>query len=169
MLGWILFLIPLMMQILLQKEPWLSGILMLPIALGLILAKVATPYISKHFSLNQILILSQLNFLKFNEQHFLIFMAFGAFQSLKYASLNAIAYQRIPSKFLSYATSVISIQQQLGISLGVEICSILLKIFSGPEGFNLKTFQYNFLILGLISIILLCFILYYLKSVRDEE
>lgn len=172
-LGGIPFLIPLMTQILLNKEPWFSGLLMIPLAAGIIIAKLIAPLINKILTLQQILLIntlamstfliffSQLNFLNLSQNQFILLIAFGCFQSFQYSSLNAIAYENIPKHLLSYATSVMSIQQQLGIGLGVAICSLILKFFSMNQELYLKTFQYNFLVLGIISICLLCIIIYY--------
>jgi len=163
-LGGIPFILPLLLQILLKKDPIIAGITLIPIAGGVIISKTFAKKLNKKWSLKQILIgntilmsiflatISQLDFHKFGAVNFLIFTGFGIFQSIQYASANAIAYQDIPEPQYSTATVIMSLQQQLSISLGIAFSAILLNIFCNNHGLDLATFQNTFLVLSLFSL-----------------
>lgn len=99
--------------------------------------------------------ISQLDFHKFGPFNFLIFTGFGILQSIQYASANAIAYKDIQPSQYSMATVIMSLQQQLSISLGIAFSAILINIFCSNNGLDLATFQNTFLALSLFSLSIL--------------
>ncbi len=55
----------------------------------------------------------------------------GFFRSLQYTSLNTIAYADIDSRYMSRATSLVAVAQQLSLSFGVALGASLVELTHG--------------------------------------
>jgi EmrB/QacA subfamily drug resistance transporter len=78
----------------------------------------------------------------------------GFFRSLQYTSLNTIAYADLDPKYLSRATSLVAVGQQLSIALGVAIGAGMVELtllWRGIGTIVAEDFQPAWIIIGLIS------------------
>jgi len=142
--GGIPFLLPLLFQVGLGFTAQLSGLLLTPIALGILLIKfksLSTRVLrllghKRLLLINTFFItLSLLSFEIINAQTSVYLIAlltfiFGFFISLQYSGMNSLAYAEIQSEDLSAAASIMSITQQLSQSLGVATSALLLRYYS---------------------------------------
>ena len=78
----------------------------------------------------------------------------GFFRSLQYTSLNTIAYADIDPRYMSRATSLVAVSQQLSLSVSVAIGASLVELtlnWRGAEKITAYDFQPAFVIVALIS------------------
>jgi EmrB/QacA subfamily drug resistance transporter len=78
----------------------------------------------------------------------------GFFRSLQYTSLNTIAYADIETRYMSRATSLVAVAQQLSLSVSVAIGASLVELtlhFRGAEEITAADFQPAWVIIALIS------------------
>jgi fucose permease len=78
----------------------------------------------------------------------------GFFRSLQYTSLNTIAYADMDQRYMSRATSLVAVSQQLSISVGVAIGAALVELTLGLRGQSVITaadFQPAWIVVSLIS------------------
>lgn len=78
----------------------------------------------------------------------------GFFRSLQYTSLNTIAYADIDSRYMSRATSIIAVGQQLSIAFAVAVSASLVEAtvrFRGAEHIAATDFRPAWIIVALIS------------------
>ena len=79
----------------------------------------------------------------------------GFFRSLEFTSLNTIAYAEIDHRHMSRATSLVSVSQQLSISLGVAVGALAVDATLWLRGRDAITsaadFQPAFVIIGMIA------------------
>jgi EmrB/QacA subfamily drug resistance transporter len=140
--GGVPFLIPLLLQINLEYSPQLSGFLLAPTALGVVIAKPISLQLLRLLGYRQFLIWNTLTMglllsilTLVNEQTsffaiaFFTFM-FGFLSALQYTGMNSIAYSQISELYFSSATSIISTLQQIAQSFGVAVSAILIRFFS---------------------------------------
>ena len=142
--GGVPFLLPLLLQIGLGYSAQLSGLLLVPIALGILMVKF------KSISLKILRFAGYKRLLLFNT--FLVGFALWAFRiidqetstyiiagltflfgfliSLQYSGMNSLAYADISTDDLSAATSIVSTMQQLAQSFGVAVGALLLRYYS---------------------------------------
>jgi len=161
------FLLPLLLQISLGYTPQLSGLLLAPIALGIMAAKTFTQPLLKKLGYKNILFINTIllgfslwSFILINAQTSLYFVClltfiFGILSSIQYSSMNSLAYAEIPSDNLSAATSIMSANQQIAQSFGVALCAMLIRYFSAkisPALLLEKTiFYHSFFTIGVIT------------------
>jgi hypothetical protein len=85
-----------------------------------------------------------------------ILLVGGFFRSLQYTSLNTIAYADIDARYMSRATSLVAVAQQLSLSLGVALGASLVELThhfrnAGAGAVTAADFQPAWIIVGLIS------------------
>ena len=165
--GGVPFILPLLFQIGMGCSAELSGLLLAPTALGVLLAKrVAIPLL-RFFGYKYLLILNTLcaglsigvfSSIGPSTSYILIgflTFVFGYFSSLQYSSLNSLAYAEISADQLSVATSMMSTIQQLAQSFGVATCALFIRGFSSDLSnvFIVSTgvFRDTFFALGFIT------------------
>lgn len=163
-IGSIPFLLPLLLQIGLGFSAQLSGLLLVPTAMGLIVVK---PFIQRairmlHFKwfliLNTILVgLFIWCFILING-HFplygiaLLTFIFGIGSSMQFSAMNPLAYSETPSEYLSDITSIMGTIQQLSQSFSVAICAMILRYLSVNHVLTLSVFHKTFFMMGLITL-----------------
>lgn len=167
--GGIPFLLPLLLQIILGFSPRLSGILITPIAVGVLLVKPLSIYILRFLGYKKLLILNTIlvsfslcSFAVINlntsvyEIGFLTFI-FGFLIALQYTGMNSLAYANVNDDDISAATSIMSTIQQLAQSFGVAISAILVSIFtyefSNSHILTINTFHQTFITLGILTLL----------------
>lgn len=166
--GGVPFLLPLLLQISLGFSPQTSGLLLAPMAAGVLLIKPFTLNFLRYFGYKKLLIfntvllaLSIASFTLINIQTSIIMIIlltfiFGFLIALQYTGMNSLAYSDIPSESLSSATSIISTTQQFSQSLGVAIGALLLH-YATPKMSNTilltpSTFHHAFLGMGILTL-----------------
>jgi EmrB/QacA subfamily drug resistance transporter len=166
--GGIPFLVPLLLQIALGYPAQVSGMLLAPMALGIMFARPFTLKFLRSCGYKKLLIgntllvsLSTFSFIIINAHTSfyticLLTFLFGFIISLQYSGMNSLAFSGVTSDDLSAATSINSTVQQLAQSFGVAMSAILLRYFSANEpAFSLTTtiFHHTFLVIGIISLL----------------
>lgn len=166
--GGVPFLLPLLLQIGLGYSPRLSGLLLAPIALGVLLVKPLSFSILRWFGYKNLLLLNTIlvsvslwSFFSIDQHSSVYSIAFltflyGFLIALQYTGMNSLAYANITENNMSAATSIMSTIQQLAQSFGVAVSAILLSFFtsrhSGDHVLSIQIFHDTFLMLGVLTI-----------------
>ena len=81
----------------------------------------------------------------------------GAFNAVQFTSMNTISLADLDNETSSEGNSVLSVAQQLAISLGISISAMFLSVFKnsaiGHSGATIDVFRYTFLVMGAITIV----------------
>ncbi len=163
------FLLPLMMQLSLGFNAQLSGLLLVPMAFGIILSKLTGTKILRRAGYKKFLVCNTIivglvvwMFQLINQATppaTIAVMTFilGTFISMQFTAMNSIAFSDIGEDILSAATSITSTVQIFASSLGVAISAILLRYFASasvtPTLLTITVFHQTFFALGAITII----------------
>jgi len=166
--GGVPFLVPLLLQIGLHYPAQISGMLLAPVALGIMLVKPFSLRLLRWFGYRKLLVgntlllgvsISVFYFVNNQTSMYVIgglTFLFGFLISLQYGGMNSLAYSEIEPDDLSSATSIISMLQQLAQSFGVAVSAFFLRYFSASEPeFSLTTtvFHTTFLVMGAITLL----------------
>jgi hypothetical protein len=164
--GGVPFLLPLLLQVGLGYTAQLSGFLLVPIALGVLLVKAISLPIMRFLGYKRLLLintflvgLSLWAFKIINAQTPIYVIAgltflFGFLISLQYSGMNSLAYAEISTRDQSAATSIVSTMQQLAQSLGVAMSALLLRYYSSTSSKFVLTpdvFHQTFFAMGLLT------------------
>lgn len=164
--GGLPFLLPLLLQIGLGFSPQLSGLLLAPTALGVLMVKPMSYSILRYLGYKKVLIINT----------FLVAMALGSFAfitattsifsiailtfiygfliALQYTGMNSLAYANVNEDKLSAATSIMSTIQQLAQSFGVAIAAIFVRLFADSAlHLTILTFHQTFISLGFMTLL----------------
>jgi MFS family permease len=179
--GGVPFLLPLFLQISLGFSPQLSGMLLVPIAIGVLIVKPLSLYILRFMGYKNLLIfntilvgLSLLSFIFINAASSIYFIgsltfSYGFLIALQYTGMNSLAYANLLPEDISAATSIMSAIQQLAQSFGVAVAALLLRYFSSGFSSHIplttQTFHQTFLFLGFFTFISL---LVFLPMKKDD-
>ncbi len=166
--GGLPFLMPLLLQIGLGYSPQTSGLLMAPMAIGVLLVKLFTLRLLKFFGFRRLLMLNttlvacclwSFIFVNSTTSIYLIGMltfCFGLIIAVQYSGMNALAFAEISTENLSSATSVMGTLQQIAQSFGVALGALLLRYYSINSNFlfNLipPVFHHVFFTMGVITL-----------------
>lgn len=167
--GGVPFLLPLLLQVALGYSAQLSGTLLVPIAVGVMVVKALATRILRKLGFKRLLIintvlvgLSLWTFMLITKATpvfviaLLTFM-FGLLIALQYSGMNSLAYADITADEHSAATSIMSTIQQIAQSFGVALSALLLRVFSVHQDssfeLNIAVFHHAFLALGFITLI----------------
>lgn len=161
------FLLPLLFQIGLGYSPELSGLLLIPMAFGIIFSKLFGFKLLKllnykrYLLLNTVLVGASLWLFMFINTHSSLYMIaamvflYGIFITAQYTAMNSLALADVPTEEFSFSNSITSTIQILGQSLGVAMGAILLRIFSAlahePLLLTPTVFHHVFLTLGILT------------------
>jgi EmrB/QacA subfamily drug resistance transporter len=165
--GGIPFLLPLLLQISLSYSPEEAGLLLAPIALGVLTAKpisfrvLQTLGYKRLLSINTLLVgLTLWSFAWIQTDSSIYHIAcltfiYGFLIALQYTAMNSLAYANIDPHDISAATSIMSTIQQIAQSFGVAITAIILQAnaynLSTSSFFNLQIFHRTFFIMGICT------------------
>jgi MFS family permease len=175
--GGLPFLLPLLLQIGLDYSPQDAGILIAPIALGILLIKPFSLKILRYLGFKRLLIyntfavsLCLISFSAINSNTSLFFIIlltffFGFLSTLQYSGMNTLAYAEVTPEQLSGATSIMSTMQQVSQSFGVAISAIFLRYFSMGLKLTLSDFHHAFIGIGLIT---LCSMIIFLRLKPED-
>ncbi len=175
------FLLPLLLQIGFGMTAEISGLMLAPVALGLLVAKPIFLPLLRWLHFKWLLLIN--TFVSglsiclftmvgpFTPLYVIGFFTFfyGLTTSIQYTALNSLAFAELPDEYLSAATSITSTLQQLSQSFGVAMSAIFIRIFSYvfTDNISLKptVFYYTFFA---IAIVTLFSTLIFLK-LKDED
>lgn len=161
------FLLPLLFQIGLKFSPQLSGLLITPVALGVLIVKPMSLYILRLLGYKKILLLntclislSLASFALISKTTALYQIAvlsfiYGVLIATQYTAMNSLAYANICEEDTSAATSVMSTVQQLALSFGVAIAAIIIKLMSQNLSISTLTprvFHHTFLATSIMTL-----------------
>ena len=179
--GGVPFLVPLLLQIAFGYSAMLSGFLLAPTALGVVLVKPFSLYILRILGYKRLLIINTLlvglslwTFSTISIHTSLYAIAFftfifGFLISLQYSGMNSLAYAEISQANLSSATSIISTTQQLSQSFGVAMGALLIGYFTPSSSatflLTASVFHQTFYAMGGITLLTS---LLFLRLKRDD-
>lgn len=164
--GGLPFLIPLLLQIGFGYSPQLSGFLLAPTALGVLIAKPISIYILrmmgyKRYLISNTFIMSLTIFSLFFVVKetplwtlIILTFAFGFLSALQYTGMNSIAYAEIDHSYYSSATSIMSTLQQFSQSFGVAFAAILIQFYSSYFNefvISIQSLHYTFMTMGVCT------------------
>ncbi|OGT46847.1 MAG: multidrug transporter, partial [Gammaproteobacteria bacterium RIFCSPHIGHO2_12_FULL_38_11] len=163
--GGMPFLLPLMQQLGFGFSAQLSGLLLLPIALGIIFSKLVAVHGLKRLGYRKFLLINTflVGLLVWTFQSItsatpiygiaLLTFILGVFISAQFTGMSSLAFADLDPKDLSASTSITSTTQMLAQSFGVAVGAILLRFYSEKINHSLKLttaiFHHAFFILGI--------------------
>jgi hypothetical protein len=167
--GGVPFLLPLLLQIALHYSAQLSGLLLVPVAVGILVVKAFSLRILRLVGYKKLLLFNTFlvgfslwAFRIIDEQTSIYVIAvltflFGFLISMQYSGMNSLAYADIPADELGSATSIISTMQQIAQSFGVAASALLLRFYSSNSSstFSLtpSVFHQTFFMMGLLTFV----------------
>jgi len=182
--GGIPFLLPLLLQIGLGYSSELSGILLAPTAIGVVIAKPLYLPLFRKYGYTRLLIgntflvgLSAWSFIIINVNTSLYTIGlltffYGFIVALQYGLMNSLAYADITPENLSAASSIMGTTQQISQSLGVGVSALLIEFFSIIYSDHLThkpiIFQSTLFTVGIITLFS-CFIFRQLKHDDGQQ
>lgn len=166
-IGGLPLLLPLMLQTAFGYSASTSGLLLLPSAMANVAIKPFIIRIIKALSYRTVLISNTillgivLIILGFVERdtpltYYIILMVFyGMFTSIQMSAMNTITLSDLDEDTASGGNTMLVITQQLSVSFGVSVSSLLLSFYSSEVfDFGLPVaFQYTFITLAIVTII----------------
>lgn len=168
--GGVPFLLPLLLQIGLGYSAVISGLLIAPIAFGVIMIKMISLRVLRKFGYRQTLIANTIlvslmlwTFQLVQQDTSLYLIAlmtfvFGLLVSMQYSGMNSLAYADMSEENLSAATSIFSTTQQLAQSFGVAAAALLLRYYSSKNNnghfiLDATVFHQSFFMLGCMTLL----------------
>lgn len=164
--GAIPFMLPLMLQVVLGFNPTVAGLMMIPLAIGSMIIKQYITKIIYRFgyrnvlTTNTILVglgiaslaaISPSTPLWWQVIHFFLI---GIVNSIQFTAMNTVTIKDLTTDDASSGNSLLSVVQQLSMSMGVAIAGAVLNNFIHIYGKTqmLLSFQYTFICLGSITV-----------------
>jgi len=164
--GSVPFLLPMMLQIPFGLTPLQSGLLTFAAAVGALFMKTLTTAILSRWGFRIVMTvnaiaasvaLAAFGLFSPTTPHVVILTVLllsGCLRSLQFTSLNAISFAEVSPREMSQATSLMSVGQQLSMSLGVTIGAYALQaaVWLSPEqGLHIEDFRMAFLVVAAVA------------------
>ncbi|HTP29722.1 MAG TPA: DHA2 family efflux MFS transporter permease subunit [Anaeromyxobacteraceae bacterium] len=140
-IGGMPFLLPLLYQLGLGYTPWQAGLLMMPQAAASILMKVLSERVLRRFGFRRVLVgntvllggtIAAFAMVRPGAPVMAVLalsFAQGFFSSLQFTSMNSLVFADVSDRDASQASSIFSTAQQLSLSFGVAISSLVVTFF----------------------------------------
>jgi MFS family permease len=168
--GGLPFLTPLLLQVGLSFPAWEAGLLMMPTAAAAMLMKVASRPILARLGYRSVLVVNTVMiglitslYAFVTEQTSLVALvaigfALGFFNSLQFTSVNSMAYADIEPYESSMAATIASSFQQISMSFGLAVGSLIASWFLGGALQSdahavIAALHRAYLLLGLLTIV----------------
>ena len=163
--GSVPFLMPLMLQVGFGYSALLAGCIMVPTALGSILAKSLVTRVLRSLGYRRTLVIVTgvigLFVASFSLQSpglpFWILLVplfvMGMFMSMQFTSMNTITLADLTDDNASSGNSVLAVTQQLAISFGVAVSAAVLRFWQNISGGALWDFHATFLSMGIVTLL----------------
>ncbi|CVK16668.1 drug resistance transporter, EmrB/QacA subfamily [Apibacter mensalis] len=181
-IGGVPLMLPLMLQVGFGKSPTVSGVMLIFSAISTIVAKSwVIPWV-KRFGYRKLLIYNtiilgiSISLFSLPDKNTPIFwlipilILYGFFNSVQMTSMNSISLAELTPVNASGGNTILSVTQQLSISFGISLSSIILRGFNLSDVFTevSSSFRATLVVLGLITIVS-SFTFKYLKSEDGAE
>lgn len=181
-IGGVPLMLPLMLQVGFGKSPTVSGVMLIFSAISTIIAKSwVIPWV-KRFGYRKLLIYNtiilgiSISLFSLPDKNTPIFwlipilILYGFFNSVQMTSMNSISLAELTPANASGGNTILSVTQQLSISFGISLSSIILRGFNLSDVFTevSSIFRATLVVLGLITIVS-SFTFKYLKSEDGAE
>lgn len=161
------FLLPLMLQIGLGYPADQAGMLMVPLAVSSIIMKPIITRLLAKFGYKRTLISASvlltfavigLGLIGYSQNlifSILIIMFYGACISMIFSSVNTLMVSELKDDQVSAGTTLLSIVQQIGISLGIAVASVVLNLYHHHAAQNalLQSFSNTFFTLSVFGVL----------------
>jgi EmrB/QacA subfamily drug resistance transporter len=163
--GSIPFLMPLMLQISFSYSAIIAGVMMIPTALGSMLAKYTVTPVLKHMGyrltlliITAIIGLLIMSFALQSNQYSVYWLIpplflLGMAMSTQFTSMNTITLADLSDEHASGGNSILAVTQQLAISFGVAVSAAVLRFWETTEGTTQQHFHATFLTMGAVTLI----------------
>lgn len=161
------FLLPLLFQLAFGYSAAHAGRLVLATALGALIMRILTPWLLRRVGYRRGLIgngvLASLGYAVCalfrpgwpDWVMFVLLVGCGAFMSFQFAAYNTVAYEAVPTRRMSTASSLYTTLQQLMLSVGVCVGALILKVaisIGHDPRPQLADFSAAFIVVTLISL-----------------
>ena len=167
------FLLPLMLQVVFHFEPFMTGLMLIPLVLGSLVSKPIVRPLIQHLGYRNVLVantaISGLCIIGFALHHATTpewlrashFFIFGILNSIQFVSMNTYTLKDLPKQYASSGNSFLSMIMMLSMSIAIAIAGSLITIYSLPSlHFTIEqVFHYTLMTLGLFNIFTLCIFL----------
>ncbi|MGQ9374820.1 multidrug transporter subunit MdtD [Acinetobacter tandoii] len=161
------FLLPLMLQVAFHFEPFITGLMMIPLVLGSLVSKPIVRPVIQRFGYRTVLVVNTIlvgsalaSFalttadtpLWLRTLHFFIC---GMLNSTQFVAMNTFTLKDLSQQNASSGNSFLSMIMMLSMSIGVALAGTLINLFTAHYGVAQVTtaFQMTFICLGAINII----------------
>ncbi|WP_269913321.1 multidrug transporter subunit MdtD [Acinetobacter sp. HY1485] len=157
------FIIPLMLQVALGFNPTVAGLMIIPLALGAMLIKRFISRLIHAFGYKKVLVVNTLlvglgiaSFALISTHtpmwwQAIHFFLFGLVNSIQFTAMNTVTIKDLDVVDAGSGNSLLSVTQQLAMSMGVAMASAVLNNFT--HQYQIMTaFHYTFLCLGALTI-----------------
>ncbi len=168
--GGMPFLLPLLYQVGLGYDPLQSGLLMIPQPLAAMSLKMTMPSVITRFGYRRVLVSNTVfmglliaSFATINPgtpvwRIGLQAFCYGYFSSLQFTAINTIVYADLTEEDLSMGSSIASTMQQLSLSFGVAVSSIIAAWFipdrrHASPGELISGIHGAFVVVGLLTLL----------------
>ncbi|KZE83596.1 MFS transporter [Myroides marinus] len=167
--GGMPLMVPLLLQVGYGYSAFFAGLMMIPQAgANLVFRNFVIPIVRKFGYRNTLIvntiltgiIISCFFFVNKNTPMWILVLLMicnGAFNAIQFTSMNTIALADLDSDTSSEGNTLLSVTQQLAISLGISISAMILMMFQnssiGTNDQGVDVFRYTFLVMGVITIL----------------
>lgn len=165
------FLLPLLLQVVLGYSPLMAGLLMMPMAMASVCAKLLAKPLANHFKYRSVLLfntimqgllISSLSLvgMELKPVIFCLQLFFlGGINSLQFSFMNSFTLMDLPYEHSGGGNALISVLMQLSQSLAVSMAAAILFFFQGSAVIEpgmdmthaLSAFHYTFMVVGATS------------------
>jgi len=140
-IGGMPFLLPLLYQLVLGFTPWQAGLLMVPQAAAAMLMKLLSARVLRLFGYRRVLVVNTIllgaTIAAFSLVHpgtsvaaiLGLSLCQGFFSSLQFTSMNSLVFADVGDEQASKASTIFSTGQQLSLSFGVAVSSLVVALF----------------------------------------
>lgn len=163
--GSIPFLMPLMLQVSFSYSAVIAGVMMIPTALGSMLAKYTVTPVLKHIGYRITLLVTTtliglliMSFALQSTQHSVYLLIpplflLGMAMSTQFTSMNTLTLADLSDEHTSGGNSILAVTQQLAIGLGVAVSAAALRFCETIGGTTQQHFHATFLTMGTVTLI----------------
>lgn len=168
-IGGMPLMIPLLLQVGYGYSAMYAGMMMIPQALSNLVSRNFVVPIVRRFGYRSTLItntvltgllISCFFFITPTTPYWVIILLLignGAFNAIQFTSMNTISLADLDQDTSSEGNSLLSVTQQLAVSLGISLSAMVLMLFQNSQiaesGDKIGVFRYTFLVMGLITIL----------------
>ncbi|EPH13776.1 hypothetical protein HMPREF9713_00348 [Myroides odoratimimus CCUG 12700] len=168
-IGGMPLMIPLLLQVGYGYSAMYAGMMMIPQALSNLVSRNFVVPIVRRFGYRSTLItntvltgllISCFFFITPTTPYWVIILLMignGAFNAIQFTSMNTISLADLDQDTSSEGNSLLSVTQQLAVSLGISLSAMVLMLFQNSQiaesGDKIGVFRYTFLVMGLITIL----------------